>query len=175
MVHVNDGDKRGERDSANNTATFTLPEIPYAGLAMNEYVDEPDNLNRETTSLLFVDGGAAALCDGRWYTIDGIVLDAWRYSSSESSPPSRARRRSAILFTPSTAGANAAICSLNDLARMYSLLSCCMASVRRASAANEASSARASEARRVAFTFHDGSDSPMEKPLKWVFSSNSCI
>ncbi len=76
MVHVNDGDKRGESDSANNTATFTLPEIPYAGLAMNEYVDEPDNLNRETTSLLFVDGGAAALCDGRWYTIDGIVLDA---------------------------------------------------------------------------------------------------
>lgn len=43
---------------------------------MNEYVDESDNLNRETTSLLFVDGGAAALCDGRWYTIDGIVLDA---------------------------------------------------------------------------------------------------
>lgn len=76
MVHVNDGDKRGESDSANNTATFTLPEIPYAGLAMNAYVDEPDNLNRETTSLLFVDGGAAALCDGRWYTIDGIVLDA---------------------------------------------------------------------------------------------------
>lgn len=73
LVHVNDSGDREETDKSNNTATFPLS-IPYKGLAMNEFVDEPDSLNYDLTSVLLPVAEADRLFDGNWYTVGGIVL-----------------------------------------------------------------------------------------------------
>lgn len=73
LVHVNDSGDREETDKSNNTATFPLS-IPYKGLAMNEFVDEPDSLNYDLTSVLLPVAEADRLFDGNWYTVGGMVL-----------------------------------------------------------------------------------------------------
>lgn len=73
LVHVNDSGDRDETDKSNNTATFPLS-IPYKGLAMNEFVDEPDSLNYDLTSVLLPVAEADRLFDGNWYTVGGMVL-----------------------------------------------------------------------------------------------------
>lgn len=73
LVHVNDSGEREETDKSNNTATFPLS-IPYKGLAMNEFVDEPDSLNYDLTSVLLPVAEADRLFDGNWYTVGGMVL-----------------------------------------------------------------------------------------------------
>lgn len=73
LVHVNDSGDRDETNTSNNTATFPLS-IPYNGLAMNEFVDEPDSLNYDLTSVLLPVAEADRLFDDNWYTVGGMVL-----------------------------------------------------------------------------------------------------
>lgn len=73
LVHVNDSGDRDETNKSNNTATFPLS-IPYKGLVMNEYVDEPDSLNYDLTSVLLPVAEADRLFDENWYTVGGMVL-----------------------------------------------------------------------------------------------------